>query len=115
MTPLSREWTPVRTLISVDLPAPFWPTRAWTSPRPTRSDASRSATTPGKLLLIRSIARRGGTSSMNQLNRVAKWEADGRRSPIRPLTRLGSVRRRQLLRRVGLVVELVRIDDLALD
>src|SRR3954471_4301327 len=42
---------PVRSFISVDLPAPFSPTRPSTSPARTSRCMSSSALTPGKLLL----------------------------------------------------------------
>ena len=48
MVPASAECMPDRMLISVDLPAPFWPTSAWTSPGRIASDTSSSARTPGK-------------------------------------------------------------------
>src|SRR3954452_13767479 len=54
-SPASRSYTPVRILISVDLPAPFWPMSACTSPRRTSKAASRRAGTPLKALLIRVI------------------------------------------------------------
>src|SRR3954451_12757708 len=57
-SPASRSYTPVRILMSVDLPAPFCPMRAWTSPRRTSNVASRSAGTPLKALLISVIDNR---------------------------------------------------------
>src|SRR6478735_3725070 len=42
--------TPVSTLISVDLPAPFWPISAWISPGRRRSPAPSSATVAPKRL-----------------------------------------------------------------
>ena len=52
--------TPQRILISVLLPAPFSPTRAWTSPKRALNAASRSARTPPKDVEtpIASMARR---------------------------------------------------------
>ncbi len=44
--PGSGAWTPVRILISVDLPDPFSPTRQCTSPRPTDHSIASSATVP---------------------------------------------------------------------
>src|SRR5215471_19181581 len=38
---------PVMTLMSVDLPAPFWPMRAWISPARMSKLTSSSAATPG--------------------------------------------------------------------
>src|SRR5213594_528821 len=52
---------PPRMRISVDLPAPFSPTRAWTSPASTSSETSCSARTPGKDLEILLISRSGLT------------------------------------------------------
>src|SRR4051812_18293931 len=57
--PSSRGWTPVRTLISVDLPAPFWPIRAWTSPARTSKSTPASEWTPGKRLWIPRATRSG--------------------------------------------------------
>ena len=45
MRPPSGRTAPVRILTSVDLPAPFAPIRAWTSPGRTDSDALRKAAT----------------------------------------------------------------------
>src|SRR5512132_3474093 len=50
MSPASGAWTPAITLIKVDLPAPFSPTRACTSPGRNSKSTSLSARTPGKLL-----------------------------------------------------------------
>src|SRR5581483_9194885 len=41
---------PAATAINVDLPAPFSPTRAWTSPSSTSNETLLSATTPGNVL-----------------------------------------------------------------
>src|SRR5215217_7521500 len=87
----SRRYAPVRILIRVDLPAPFWPMTAWTSPRPTVSEAPSRARTPGKALLIPSIWRRGAGAL------------------------IGSVGRGQVLLGVGGVEELVGVDDLGGD
>src|SRR6188474_2764782 len=46
ISPESGTTAPVRILIRVDLPAPFSPTSAWTSPARSSNDASRSACTP---------------------------------------------------------------------
>src|SRR6266850_4264959 len=48
MRPESAGWTPVRTLIRVDFPAPFCPMTEWTSPANRRKSTSASAWTPGK-------------------------------------------------------------------
>src|ERR1700704_7108763 len=51
-------------LISVDLPAPFSPINACTSPARSSSETSSSALMPGKLLLIWCAARRGCGSAV---------------------------------------------------
>src|SRR3990170_2621851 len=59
IVPPSGWWAPARTLMSVDLPAPFWPSSAWTSPdRTSRSTPSR-ARTPGNTLTMPDIASSG--------------------------------------------------------
>ena len=50
--PSSGRWAPVITLISVDLPAPFSPTRAWTSPARRSNETPFKACTPANALLI---------------------------------------------------------------
>jgi hypothetical protein len=52
IVPSSGRCMPYRVFIRVDLPAPFSPTIACTSPRRTFSSMSRLATTPGKRLVI---------------------------------------------------------------
>jgi hypothetical protein len=46
-------------LIIVDLPAPFWPISAWTSPGATSSEAAESAGMPPNALLIARIESKG--------------------------------------------------------
>src|SRR5215211_6408060 len=89
--PASRRYAPVRILIRVDLPAPFWPMTACTSPRPTASEAPSRARTPGKALLIPSIWRSGAGAL------------------------IGSVGGGDVLLGVGRVEELVGVDDLGGD
>ncbi len=50
-------WTPERTFIRVDLPAPFSPQIAWTSPRRTAIETFESALTPGNSLVMSRISR----------------------------------------------------------
>src|SRR3982751_6416117 len=59
MLPRSALYAPVRILISVDLPAPFWPMSARTSPRPTDRLAAESAGTPANALSVPGIERSG--------------------------------------------------------
>src|SRR3954466_7890088 len=63
MRPESLTYTPVSTLMSVDLPAPFCPIRACTSPRATSKRASRSAGTPRNCLLMPCIESSGAGGS----------------------------------------------------
>src|SRR5271169_2954903 len=55
--PESGRKRPVTILISVDLPAPFSPTSAWTSPPLRSSDTPSSARTPGNDLVTESTTR----------------------------------------------------------
>src|SRR3954453_4528108 len=50
-------YTPDRTFMRVDLPAPFSPQIAWISPRRTASETFSSALTPGKVLVMERISR----------------------------------------------------------
>src|SRR2546423_4324926 len=68
MAPESGGSAPHSTRISVDLPAPFCPSRKWTSPPATVSETSSSARTPGKLLEMPRISRRGMTSFTGDRN-----------------------------------------------
>ncbi len=63
--PASGWWNPVRILISVDLPAPLSPIRPSTSPRPSRIDTSRRATTGPKRLAMPS-ARMASSPSVTR-------------------------------------------------
>src|SRR3954453_11202899 len=59
MRPESFVYTPVSTLIRVDLPAPFCPISACTSPRATSKSASSSAGDPRNRLVMPRIDSRG--------------------------------------------------------
>src|SRR6266566_2618988 len=56
--PWSIDSAPVTILISVDFPAPFSPTSAWTSPARRSKDTPRSACTPANDLAIDSARSR---------------------------------------------------------
>src|SRR3954463_2993235 len=60
--PSSGWCTPASTLISVDLPAPFWPSRQWTSPARTSRSTPPRALTPGKRLTMPVITSSGEAS-----------------------------------------------------
>src|SRR3954467_830369 len=79
--PASRGNTPVITLISVDLPAPFSPSSAWTSPARSVKSTSCNARTAPKLLLIprtssREAAESGLFSMTNSLPAAPADDAD---------------------------------------
>src|SRR6266404_8160691 len=58
ISPASAGCRPVMILTSVDLPAPFSPTRAWMVPGATSKATSRTASMPPKLLLMPTRLRR---------------------------------------------------------
>ena len=62
MVPSSGWCTPARTLIRVDLPAPFWPSRQCTSPGRTSRSTPASATTPGNRFTMSAMPRRAEAS-----------------------------------------------------
>src|SRR5881394_1069553 len=62
ISPSSGSWTPARSFISVDLPAPFSPTTAWTSPQRISKLTWSSAVTPPKRLETRSSSMRGASA-----------------------------------------------------
>ena len=67
MTPSSGWYRPNSTLIKVDFPAPFSPSRAWISPRFSWSVMLSLATIPGKRLVIFSISIAYGCSKLTAL------------------------------------------------
>src|SRR5690606_7486435 len=64
MRPSSGRSAPVRIFISVLFPAPFSPTSAWISPRPTSNVTSSSAFTPGNDLEMCSMRRKLWSAGM---------------------------------------------------
>src|SRR5918995_3257514 len=64
---------PVMTLMSVDLPAPFSPTRAWTSPPRSSNDTSSSARVAPNRLDIPRTARTGAASASVTGRRPARY------------------------------------------
>ena len=72
-------------LISVDLPAPFSPTSACTSPARTSNETSDSACTPGKDLLMPRTSRSGAAAPVYAVIAAsARWRRRRRRSFRRP-------------------------------
>ena len=86
--------------MSVDLPEPFWPTSAWTSPGRMSSDASMSARVPAKVL-ERCVTRRASRTAMGvavDIVRLSPPAVRWRRSRLQaamadvsPLTELMSI------------------------
>src|SRR5215212_9222135 len=62
--PSSGLYTPVMTLIRVDFPAPFSPTRACTSPSRSSKETSSRASTPGNRLVTRRASSTGERCSI---------------------------------------------------
>ncbi len=56
--------------MSVDLPAPFSPSRMCTSPRRREKSTPSSATTPGKVFLISRISRTGASAVLSSWLKV---------------------------------------------
>src|ERR1051325_7036223 len=74
-------------LMSVDLPAPFSPTSAWTSPRWRSNETRSGASTPGKRLVIWRISRRGVMASLEcgghaAAVRAPAWPAHSTSLPV---------------------------------
>src|SRR5215218_10285406 len=91
----------------VDLPAPFWPTRAMISPGSTSSEAAFSAWTPEKCLSMPRIDKTGVPAGL--------WSIRNRRERFRPRCERKpelSVGRRQGLGRVARIVEVVDVLDI---
>src|SRR6185369_10822106 len=63
ISPESLASEPLRTFMSVDLPAPFSPSRTCTSPGATSRSTSSRARTPGKDLRMDCMCSRGGRGS----------------------------------------------------
>ena len=69
--PASMLYTPVRALINVDLPAPFSPMRACTSPGNSRNETSLSALTPGKAMVMPDIRTTGSPTGAGPASATA--------------------------------------------
>ena len=64
MVPVSGWWAPASTLIRVDFPAPFWPSRQCTSPAWTSRSTPSRARTPGNDLVMPDMLSSGGCGAM---------------------------------------------------
>src|SRR5438876_3486154 len=106
--------------MSVDFPAPFWPTRACTSPRETWSSASTSAFTPRKRFVMPVIDSTGEERAAvaPPETEAADGVSAGRSSPrfisTPSVMRRGSIRLCDVRLGVLAVEELVGVDDLDL-
>src|SRR4051794_21889395 len=89
MVPASTGYTPVRALMSVDLPAPFSPSREWISPGRRVKSTPSSASTPGKEIEMSRISTAFTSSPtasrLLPYSRVAK--PAGRRDVAPPVDR----------------------------
>jgi hypothetical protein len=80
-SPASGWYSPKITFISVDLPAPFSPSRQWTSPRRSVRSIASLASTPGKRLVTPRASRTtsatsassGGESVAGPVMAVCRW------------------------------------------
>ena len=70
ISPESAGCAPARIFISVDLPAPFSPTSACTSPAITSNETPSSARTPGNVLTMSRIASNGAIAAAASLAAV---------------------------------------------
>src|SRR4051794_3430177 len=80
--PVSGSIEPAATAMSVDLPAPFSPTSAWTSPSTTSRPTPLRATTPGNVLTT-SVRRRTTRASGMSLRRLPVLADRGLRQLVR--------------------------------
>src|SRR5437667_1170809 len=75
MFPASGVSAPVLIFPSVDLPAPFSPTSAWTSPAARSNDTRRSACTPANDLEMEIASSSGGDTRGDDSRRPGAWGA----------------------------------------
>src|ERR1700733_15911134 len=94
MLPLSSAWTPARALISVDFPAPFAPSSATISPRPTRRLTSSSARVAPNCFEAPRTSSRGGAAVTVVIAAVSASPPDVTHSPP-PLLRAAPHREHQ--------------------
>src|SRR3954453_21135205 len=70
--PASLVYTPCKIFISVDLPAPLPPARAWISPRATSKSTPFRTTTPSKLFLMPIILIAGSGAACSVMTRPSR-------------------------------------------
>ena len=93
--------------ISVDLPAPFSPSSACTSPRRTSNDTSSLATTPGNSLRMPRISRT--SSSLTAVDAIARRREGEIETPSRPDGQVLLAQRRRRGERAGDDLRLVLV------
>src|SRR5689334_8633381 len=111
ISPPSAWYTPVSTLINVDLPAPFSPTSACTSPGSTRRLTRSSARTPGKRFETSRISK----TVISKLSAVLTRRWTGPSQPAGPSRKAGSVGVGHLVLGVARVVLVVGDDHVGRD
>ena len=80
--PVSARYMPARMLHRVVLPAPFSPTRAWTSDhRTSKSTASRAATPPKALQMLRASTAGRASSPVNSVRACCRDQAQTPETP----------------------------------
>src|SRR5512138_3127404 len=101
--------------ISVDFPAPFSPSSAWTSPGSSSKSTASFASTPGNCLVIPRISRTGPAALIARdstvLSRACEEMSCGRAVPARPH---GASARLELRRRLDLAGDDLLLDDVHL-
>src|SRR5215469_3718805 len=95
--------------ISVDLPAPFSPSSACTSPRRTSNDTSSLATTPGNSLRMPRISRTSSSLALTAVDAIARRREGEIESPSRRGRQSLAAERRWRLERAGDDLRLVLV------
>src|SRR5215471_11568377 len=115
MRPSSGAYSPQRSFTSVDLPAPFWPTRTCTSPRRMARSTRSSASTPGNRLVVpwsSTMASAGGLPGSVTVPRGDERTRRSRSDPPRRAPALHEVLRGdELHRRLDPALEVLALLD----
>ncbi|MNC41108.1 hypothetical protein D3C75_898590 [compost metagenome] len=86
ISPSSGRYTPERIFMSVDFPAPFSPSKAWTSPRRKLKLTLLSARTPGNRLVILFICKKWSDMALSlELIRCSQSVINGKDRYVREL------------------------------